>query len=342
MNTDRNKIKGAISLSLNKILFEFEQNDTDIHQNLEDSIQKLLIFAADIPHPGEGRTLARWKTLAKVGSTNLNLAKWFESHLDALSILNELNYSPVNNGLWAVWAAEGSQQPIHFRQGLCSGQKNWCSGAGLVDYGLLTYRDERNHSQLLIVDMHQPNIQIDHGGWHAVGMQRTRTASIAFNQVSAETVGDSNAYLERPGFWHGAAGVAACWFGAAARLADFLYQQCKTKPHAYALMYLGEMSTLLLTTKQYFYYVAGQIDQYPAQSHELIIRILRAKVEQTAQAVLEQVGKALGARPFCEDKIFAALAADLPVFLRQSHAAFDVERIGELVLQQSEGAAWML
>lgn len=329
-------------MSLNKILFEFEQNDTDIHQNLEDSIQKLLIFAADIPHPGEGRTLARWKTLAKVGSTNLNLAKWFESHLDALSILNELNYSPVNNGLWAVWAAEGSHQPIHFRQDLCSGQKNWCSGAGLVDYGLLTYRDEYNQSQLLIVDMHQPNIQIDHGGWHAVGMQHTRTASIALNQVNAETVGDSNAYLERPGFWHGAAGVAACWFGAAARLADFLYQQCKTKQHAYALMYLGEMSTLLFTTKQYFHYVADQIDQHPAQSHELIIRILRAKVEQTAQAVLEQVGKALGARPFCEDKIFAALAADLPVFLRQSHAAFDVERIGELVLQQSEGAAWML
>lgn len=144
------------------------------------------------------------------------------------------------------------------------------------------------------------------------------------------------------GFWHGAAGVAACWFGAAARLADFLYQACQTKPHAYRLMYLGEVSTLLFTTKQYFHHVANQIDQYPKQSHELIIRILRTKVEQTAQLVLDQVGKALGARPFCENRTFAALAADLPVFLRQSHAAFDLEQIAKLVLQKDKGATWML
>ena len=342
MNMGSNKIKGEISLILNKIFFEFEENETDIYQNLENTLKKLIMFAPDIPHPGEGKTLARWKILAKVGSTNLNLAKWFESHLDALSILNELNYSPANNGLWAVWAAEGSTHPIHFKQALCSGQKNWCSGAGLVDYGLLTYRNEHDHSQLIIVDMSQPNIHINHEGWHAIGMQYTRTASIVFNQVKAEAVGGSNAYLERPVFWHGAAGVAACWFGAATRLADFLYQQCKTKPNAYRLMYLGDISTLLFTTKQYFHYVADQIDQYPAQGHELIIRILRAKVEQTAQAVLEQVGKALGARPFCENRIFAALVADLPVFLRQSHAAFDMERIGELVSQESEGGAWRL
>ena len=342
MNAYSNKIKGEISLSLNKVLFEFEQNETDIDQNLENTIKKLIMFVPDIPHPGEGETLARWKILAKVGSTNLNLAKWFESHLDALSILNELNYSPVNTGLWAVWAAEGSTPPIHFKQALCSGQKNWCSGAGLVDYGLLTYRDECNQSQLFIVDMHQPNIQIKHNGWNAVGMQHTRTASLSFDQVSAKALGQSNAYLERPGFWHGAAGVAACWFGAAARLADFLYQACQTKPHAYRLRYLGEVSTLLFTTKQYFHHVANQIDQYPKQSHELIIRILRTKVEQTAQLVLDQVGKALGARPFCENRTFAALAADLPVFLRQSHAAFDLEQIAKLVLQKDKGATWML
>lgn len=327
-------------MSLDKILFEFEKYDADIYLNLENTIKKLLIFTPDIPHPGQGQTLIRWKTLAKVGFTNLTLAKWFESHLDALSILEELNYSPVRKGLWAVWAAEGSLEPIHFKQDLCSGQKNWCSGAGLVDYGLLTYKDEHNHSQLLIVDMDQPHIQIQHKDWQAIGMQHTRTASLYFNQVSAEAVGHDNAYLERPGFWHGAAGVAACWFGATARLADFLYQECQTKPHSYRLMYLGKISTLLFTTKQYFHHVANQIDQYPAKSHELIIRMLRAQVEQTAQTVLEQVGKALGARPFCENKTFAALAADLPVFLRQSHAAFDEKQIGERVLE--EGDSWML
>ncbi|MGE8558649.1 MULTISPECIES: acyl-CoA dehydrogenase [unclassified Acinetobacter] len=327
-------------MSLTTILSDFEQSPSTIDKNLEHAIQQLISFTPEIPHPGQGQTLKRWQILAQVAATNLNLVKWFESHLDAISILKELKFPDVKEGLWAVWAAEGGESPLQFEQGLCSGEKNWCSGAGLVDYGLMTYRNEHNRSQLLIVDMHQPHIQIEHEGWQAVGMQHTRTASIHFNQVGAEAVSHPNAYLDRPGFWHGAAGVAACWYGAAARLADFLYQECKNRADAYRLMYLGKISTLLFGTQQYFYHVAEQIDRYPAKSHERIIRILRAQVEQTAQLVLEQVGQALGARPFCENRIFASLAADLPVFLRQSHAAFDLEQIGQLVVQ--EDSAWRL
>ena len=33
---------------------------------------------------------------------------------------------------------------------------------------------------------------------------------------------------------------------------------------------------------------------------------------------------------------YARLAADLPVFIRQSHAAFDLERIGELTAQEEQ------
>ena len=63
---------------------------------------------------------------------------------------------------------------------------------------------------------------------------------------------------------------------------------------------------------------------------------MRAQVEATALNVLTQVGKALGAAPYCEQPHFARLAADLPVFIRQSHAAFDLERIGELSVQEEE------
>ena len=329
-------------MCLEKILVDFEQSTTDISLNLEQTIQQLIKLTALIPHPAGGHTLQRWQILAKVAASNLTLAKWFESHLDAHSILHELKNpdTDIEKGLWGVWAAEGSHTPLHFEHGYCSGEKNWCSGAGLVDYAVITYRDEQQQAQLLMVDMHQPNIKIDYSTWQAVGMQHTGTAAIRFNQVSAQTLGHSNAYLDRPGFWHGAAGVAACWYGAAARLANFLYQECTIKPNSYRLMYLGEISTLLFTTQQYFHYVAAQIDLYPLHSHELIIRILRTKVEYTAQMVLQQVGKALGARPFCENKIFAALAADLPVFLRQSHGAFDLEQIGTLTLQEDH--SWML
>lgn len=53
------------------------------------------------------------------------------------------------------------------------------------------------------------------------------------------------------------------------------------------------------------------------------------------EAVMHHAGRALGATPFCRDPHFARLMADLPVFLRQSHAERDLERLGQLTLEQS-------
>ena len=65
----------------------------------------------------------------------------------------------------------------------------------------------------------------------------------------------------------------------------------------------------------------------------------------TAMLVLEKVGKALGATPYCKNAHFARLSADLSVFIRQTHGAFDSEAIGKLTAEQlgdSQGALWQL
>ncbi|RYY78211.1 MAG: acyl-CoA dehydrogenase [Moraxellaceae bacterium] len=333
-------------MTLETILAHFEQNQAHLSfpERLHTAIQQLVQLTPEIPHPAHGRTYQRWQILAQVAATDLNLVKWFESHLDALSILQELG-QPVSDAdaatrLWAVWAAEGSQKPICFDDGLISGEKTWCSAASLVGYGLMTYRNAQQQSQLLLVDMQQANIDIDTTDWQAVGMQHTQTAKITFENVVANKIANPDDYLSRAGFWHGAAGVAACWYGAAVRLAAFLQQACDRQDNHYRLMYLGQVNTQLATVKHSFQQLAQQIDAVPSQSHELAVRILRANVEQAALQVLDQVGKALGARPFCDNEIFARLAADLPVFLRQSHAAHDLEHIGKLSVQ--EHVTWML
>lgn len=280
--------------------------------------------------PNQSNTLIRWQVLAYVSSLDLTLAKWFESHLDALSILHEVGYDKAPQGLWAVWAAEGHPDPIRYTEGKISGSKAWCSGANLVDYGLMTYRDELGQAQLLMVNIHQCGIDIDNNAWQAVGMQATDTATLYFHEVDAINVGTPNAYLERVGFWHGAAGVAACWFGAAACIANYLITAYQHKPNDYKAMYLGQISTGLAVTQHYFYYVADLIESEPLQNHELAIRQLRANVERVARQVMETVGQALGAAPFCGNAHFARLTVDLAVFIRQSHGAFDLQKIGEL------------
>ena len=57
----------------------------------------------------------------------------------------------------------------------------------------------------------------------------------------------------------------------------------------------------------------------------------RQAAEACARRVLDDVGRALGATPFCRDAEFARRAADLPVFIRQSHAERDDAALGERV-----------
>ncbi|WP_216935592.1 MULTISPECIES: acyl-CoA dehydrogenase family protein [unclassified Acinetobacter] len=323
-------------MNLGSILQRFENSKLEPEEKIHKTLMELVSISGQIPYPASGATLRRWQILSQVSASNLSLGKLFESHLDALAILHELNVPVVKKGLWAVWAAEGGPRPLKLEAGKLTGIKPWCSASVWVQHGLLTYRDEQQQSQLLILDLPQAGIQHHQDAWQAVGMQHTLTARLELDQVKVEKVAAPNAYLDRPGFWHGAAGVAACWYGATVRLAEYLKQAVLLKPHPFKAMYLGDISRELLATQALFYQVADLIDQQPKFPHQLQIQALRAQVEATALNVLTQVGKALGAAPYCEQPHFARLAADLPVFIRQSHAAWDLERIGELSAQEEE------
>ncbi|RYF45730.1 MAG: acyl-CoA dehydrogenase, partial [Comamonadaceae bacterium] len=73
---------------------------------------------------------------------------------------------------------------------------------------------------------------------------------------------------------------------------------------------------------------------------------LRAAAEQCATTVLDHAGRALGASPLCREPAFARLFADLPVFIRQSHAERDLAALGEITAGSErsfgEGGAWVL
>ncbi|MNP47315.1 hypothetical protein D3C76_1413640 [compost metagenome] len=73
----------------------------------------------------------------------------------------------------------------------------------------------------------------------------------------------------------------------------------------------------------------------------LQVRRTRAQVEQAVDCVIRHVGRALGATPFCRNSHFARLSADLPVYLRQSHAERDLAALGVQLAQLPTGA-WQL
>ncbi|WP_213880133.1 acyl-CoA dehydrogenase family protein [Pseudomonas sp. dw_358] len=297
-----------------------------------------------LPLPGGGQTLARFRALAEVGGHDLALCKLYEGHTDALAILAELEHAPVAvDATWGTWCAGGPR--LEARQvngGLqLHGRKAWCSGAAVLSHALLTATDVEGRQQLVAVALRQPGVEVTDQGWQAVGMARTRSVEVVFDGAHAQAVGGPEQYLTRPGFWQGGVGIAACWFGAARRLGQVLQEHCQQREEPHALAHLGAVDTALYGAGCVLREAAEQIDLEPGADCQLLARRVRAVVEHAVEQVIHHTGRALGAGPYCQNLPFARLIADLPVFVRQSHAERDLAALGQL-LRVSPTRTWSL
>jgi alkylation response protein AidB-like acyl-CoA dehydrogenase len=293
-----------------------------------------------LPFPGSGRTIERWRALAAAAAHDLSLAKLFEGHTDALAILAELDAGAVQSrGRWAVWAAESPRAKVTVTQqngqeARLSGRKSWCSGAAVVDHVLLTAASETAGPVLVAVSIAQPGITICNDTWQAVGMRASQSADVVLDQALGLIVGEEHQYVRRRGFWHGGAGIAACWFGAARALGETVRQQLRKGADPHARAHLGAIAVAIHTAATLLRDAAHAIDHDPSvEARPLALRV-RAGVETAATSVLSHAGRALGATPFCLNARFARHAADLPVFMRQSHAERDLAALGDAVLER--------
>lgn len=308
---------------------------------------------ANLPAPGKGLTLERWQVLARVASQDLSLAKLFEGHTDALAIRRELGAAPAPCGSsWGMWAAEPPNAKVIFqcadkaslskgsntgtgeRCVILDGRKAWCSGARSLSHGLLTvWRNDGTGPFLASVDMHQPGVQVSQESWPAIGMAASASVDVVFCAARAQLLGQAGDYLNRPGFWQGGAGIAACWLGGAQALGQALWNAvgrgAPPEDHLLRQIALGKVDLALQHTAALLRESAAWIDAHPLADASALALRTRLSAEASAEQVLAQVGRALGATPFCRDAAFARMACDLPVYLRQSHADRDFSALGE-------------
>ena len=295
---------------------------------------------ATLPLPGNGHTLERWRALAAVGACDLSLAKMYEGHTDALAILAELGGS-ASAGLWAVWAAEPPAARATFHPGAQGGtlvgRKAWCSGAAVVDSAIVSAWTPEGQPILVAVHMRQPGIRVEADGWHAVGMSASASVAVVFDGVSAVAVGTPGAYVARPGFWQGGAGIAAVWYGATAAIAQVLATSAKVASDPHAAAHLGAVDTQVRAVRALLIETATWIDAHPTADASSAALRVRAAVESAGNDVLLLTGRALGPVLLCADAAHAQRCADLPVFLRQSHAEHDLAALGRAVANHSHG-----
>jgi alkylation response protein AidB-like acyl-CoA dehydrogenase len=334
LDGDGNKLRKA----LENFTFPFESVEV-----LGQGMRRLMELGfTDIPLPGHGSTLLRWRRLADIAGIDLSLAKIYEGHTDALAILAELG-GQRSEGLWAVWAAEPPSARVTYRtdSGGASlhGRKAWCSGAAIVDEALVSAWDENGRPVLAQVRLRQPGVKIEEG-WDAVGMSASQSVSVVFDGARAAGVGGAGAYVSRPGFWQGGAGIASVWYGGAVAVAKELANSSRVLSDPHAAAHLGAVDAALSSARSLLIDTAGWIDQNPDADACVPALRVRGCVESVANEVLLRVGRALGAAPLCINAEHAQRCADLTVFLRQSHAESDWAALGQAVA--SETSAWQL
>jgi alkylation response protein AidB-like acyl-CoA dehydrogenase len=309
----------------------------------------------ELPMPGSGRTSERFRALVENGRVDLDVARLAEAHVDAQAIVLELTGRPADRSLptlldgpdrrrlWGVWAANPPASPVIATQTpdgwQLDGTKPWCSGAGCCDAALVTAHTPDGY-RLFAVDLHDASARPVDGTWPARSMRGSDGRSVCFSATPAVAIGDVGDYLSRPGFWQGAAGVAAVWLGGALGVAEALWESGRRRPlHPHALAHAGAIDAALAAGEAILERAAQEFDSDPLDASgqaQLSARRARAVVERTAVEVIDRVARSLGAAPLALDPVHAKRVGDLELYLRQSHAERDLEAHGALRIEREQ------
>lgn len=300
---------------------------------------RALVGSLRLPAPGSGRTDERLDALSDLARDDIPTGRLVEAHVDAERILADLGVgAPGPDELWGVWASEapGARVTATPRDGrwFLDGVKGWCSGAVGCTHALVTawVDDER---ALFAVDLTRDGVGSDGPDpWYSAGMAATVTRPVRFADTPARRVGSGADYFERPGFWHGAIGVAACWFGGARAVGERVLRTRRDDPVTRS--HVGAVDTALWAGRAALVEAAAVVDRHPADravAHTTALRT-RAVIEGVAATVLDRAGRALGPGPMVAEPDHVAAVADLTVYIRQSHADHDLAALGDLVAER--------
>lgn len=278
----------------------------------------------DLPRPGCGATWRRWQALAAAAADDLSLARLVEGHVDALAILREAGREPAP-GLYGVFAARGPDSTVAARQvgaNWClEGRRRYASGVRVLDRALVDV-DGPDGSLLVDLDLHQESVVPEPGTWQAVGMAATDSVAVALDGAIVagdDVVGPTGFYVERPGFGHGGAGVAACWWGGAVGLVRDLAEHAAARPAGErrrevvaAAIVVDGLGTLVRAA-------ADDLDREPDDRDRSRHRAasLRWAVNRGCREVLARAQAGGGTHPATTDAGHARRLADLPVYLTQ-------------------------
>jgi len=305
-------------------------------QALEDRLLGFADSAAShLPLPGAGDTPSRHHALSKWGATDLSFARIAEAHTDAVAILAECGRIPRGGALYGVWASDAPPSRVTCErldggEWRIEGIKQFCSGAAFVDAALVTAH-HADGTLLFDLPIKASRALLQPSAWVSPAFADTATTAVKFDALvvsDSNRLGGAGWYLDRPGFWHGSLGPAACWAGGALSLIEAAASLNRRDPHSRA--HVGALEAAAWGLHAVLEQAGREIDADPqdssgtARTRGLKVRHL---IERACTEVLDRFARATGPHLLAYDAHVVRQHQALALYIRQCHGERDLESI---------------
>ncbi len=272
------------------------------------------------------------RVLRRIGAADLSAGRLFEGHVNAVKLV-ALYGSPEMRAGFAADIRDGAisgcwnaERPpgLAFDGARLTGEKIWCSGAGVIERPLTTGKDVEGRPVMVAPRSTEGRVT-DVTGWRVHGMRATATGTVTFEGVpvaAGEVVGAPGDYYRAPWFRGGAWRFCAVQLGGIERIVQLTGAEIAGRGRAADAHQQARFADLLIAAETARLWVARAcaVAEQPGHAPDAVdayVNLCRIAVERAALAALQLSQRSLGLSAFLDDNPIEAVARDLATYLRQ-------------------------
>ncbi|MGF7154746.1 acyl-CoA dehydrogenase [Novosphingobium gossypii] len=294
------------------------------------------------------RTMAQ--ALREVGRGDLSVGRLYEGHVNALSLLDWYGTPDqhrwlaraLDRGAWlGVWATEpprGTRLTQEEGGASLVGEKVFASGAGGLDYALVTAASEDQARRLVIVPASE-KARTDLSGWRVRGMRASVSGRYVLDGMTVDPImllGEPGDYDRDPRFTAGAWRFCAVQLGGIEALVTEVRRAMGETAREDPVQ-RARFAKAVVAMRTAGFWVAEAAQRF-ASGHEdcLAVALLtRGIVEDAGFAVMEAAARILGTRSAFDGERADKIIRDLSLYLRQAGPDYARDQAARRLLEQN-------
>ncbi len=275
------------------------------------------------------------RLLHLLGESHMALGRLFEAHVNALELVRrygsprrlEAAAEAAHAGeMFALWVTDPvgkhSAKRLRLEGGVLSGEKWFCSAAGVADRALVT-AETSGGAQMLFLAV--SSARVTDQGVKLAGMRAAKTGSVDLTGIAGDNdvfIGAVGDYLREPAFSTGAWRSSAVALGGLAALVGTARGELLARgrgDQAYQRQRFGQMAVAQETGRLWMSEAAQRAESAGEPGEEAVayVNLARTAVEAACLDGIRLVQRSLGLSALMQGSAAERIARDLQTYLRQ-------------------------